>query len=276
MQSDDRIKRLENELWDARHAIIMLAPDQFHEILRGYDVVEGGAIRSIEARQDLHQWQLDLYSVVIEAAERMTRPENKTSWMYEHRVACPLCRSRGSGAFYMDGWKVPGGLQMHREGAGRTEHCSVTHAAHRLLLDQHRRKFEVIELAERQRLADRKKIEPVILIHPDQAPELLFEPPYSFKTFRTPEQLPVIENRLRELGFEIERNGNVVTYRLLRGDKWMVLADPRTLNQFEFRLFKRSGKYQWNGLRKGPRYFRLREAKNWPEKFQQWLNTEIA
>ena len=25
--------------------------------------------------------------------------------MYEHRVACPLCRSRGSGAFGMDGWK---------------------------------------------------------------------------------------------------------------------------------------------------------------------------
>ena len=111
MQSDDRIKRLESELWDARHAIIILAPDQFHEILRGYDVVEGGGIRSIETRQDLHQWQLDLYSAVIEAAERMTRPENKASWMYEHRVACPLCRSRGSGTFYMDGWKVPGGLQ---------------------------------------------------------------------------------------------------------------------------------------------------------------------
>ena len=144
------------------------------------------------------------------------------------------------------------------------------------MLDQHRRKFEAIELAERQQLADRKKIDPVILIHPDQAPELLFEPPYSFKTFRMPEQLAVIEDRLRKLGFEIERNGNVVAYRLLHGNKWMVLADPRSLNEFEFRLFKRSGKYQWNGLRKDPRYFRLRETKNWPEKFQQWLNTEIA
>ncbi len=81
----------------------------------------------------------------------------------------------------------------------------------------------------------------MILIHPDQAPELLFEPPYSFKTFRTPEQLPVIEDRLCELGFEIERNGNVVTYRLLHGDKWMVLADPRTLNEFEFRTVQTFG-----------------------------------
>ncbi|MGY4283626.1 hypothetical protein ACVWXO_002846 [Bradyrhizobium sp. LM2.7] len=257
MQSDDQIGRLKDELWDARHTILRLAPDQFHEILEGYDLVEGGGRRAIETRQDLRQWERDLYSAVIEAAERIEHPEPKNSWMHEHRVACPLCRSRGSGAFYMDGWKVPGGLEMHLEGAGRTEHCSVTKAAYRLMLDRHREKFEATELATRQQLAERKKTEPVVQVRPDEAPELLFEPRFSDQKCRTPEQLTVIEDRLREIGFEVERNDNVVTYRRMSGDTWMVLADPRRDSGVEFELFKRSGKYRWNGLRRRRVFFSL-------------------
>jgi hypothetical protein len=235
MLRDDTIRRLEDELWHARNTIINLAPVQFHEILGGYDVV-GGARRTIETRQDLYQWRRDLRDAVIEAAERIEQPPRENSWMQEHRVACPLCRSRGSGAFGIDGWKVPGGLEMHLDGAGNAEHCSVTKTAYRLMLDQHREKFAAAELAEKQQLAERKKTEPVVLIDPDEAPELLFEPRYSFEKYRTPEQLAVIEDRLCEIGFEIERNGNVVTYRLMHGDKWMVLADPRLDDRIQFKL----------------------------------------
>jgi hypothetical protein len=274
MLRDDTIRRLEDELWYARNSIIKLAPDQFHKILRGYDLVSG-AIRTIETRHDLNQWERDLHDTVIEAAERIEQPPRENSWMYEHRVACPLCRSRGSGAFGMDGWKLPGGLEMHLDGTGNTEHCSVTKAAYRLMLDQHREKFAAAELAEKQQLAERKKTEPVVLINPDEAPELLFEPRYSFEKYRTPEQLAVIEDRLCEIGFEIERNGNVVAYRLMHGDKWMVLADPRRHDRIDFKLFKRSGKYQWRGLRRGPRSFHLRETKKWSEKFPEHLKAAL-
>ena len=274
MLQDDTIRRLEDELWSARHAIMNLALDQFHEVLKGYDLVRG-ARRTIETRSDLYQWRRDLYDSVIGAAERIERPPRKNSWMYEHRIACPLCRSRGSGAFGMDGWKLPGGLEMHLDGTGNTEHCSVTKAAYRLMLDQHREKFAAVELAERQQLAERKKTEPVVRINPDEAPELLFEPRYSFEKYRTPEQLVMIEDRLREIGFEIERNDNVVAYRLTHGDKWMVLADPRKHGRIDFKLFKRSGKHQWRGLRRGPRSFHLRETKTWLEKFPEHLKAAL-
>ena len=255
MPSDATITRLADELLLARHTIIELAPDQFHEILKGWRY-------KIERRRDLQQWRNDLCDAVIKAAE----PETNE---WESRAACPLCRDSGSGAYGMDGWKLPGGLKMHLEG-DRTNKCPVVDAAWKLMLDNHREKFKATELAEAQQLALRKQVDPVVLIDPNRAPELLLGSPWYSGAARKSETIAGLEVRLREIGFEIEHNGNMVAYRFMHGDKWMVLADPRRDGRVDFEVFKRSGKRQWKGLR-SLGFHLLEKFKKWPEKFQEHL-----
>ena len=188
----------------------------------------------------------------------------------QSQVACPLCRSRGRGAFGMDGWKLPTGLEMHLDGGGRTSRCPVAEAAWQLIRDRHHEKFAAADLAEAQQLALRKQTKSVVLIDPDREPELLFD---FHETCRTPEQLAAVEDRLREIGFEIERNGNVATYRYLYGDKWMVLADPRKQNRVEFNLFKRSSKREWKRRDNWHEPYLNDKFNKWPEKFREGLKT---
>jgi hypothetical protein len=74
----------------------------------------------IETDRDLWQWRRDVIAKVIDAAEAIEQPPqpadeiHRDRWDLENagRVACPLCGSRGSGAFGRNGWIVPGGLEM--------------------------------------------------------------------------------------------------------------------------------------------------------------------
>ena len=262
MLPDETIRRLEKDLWEARNTIIELAPDQFHDLLHGYAY-------TIETRNELYRWEGDLNAAVIAAAE----PIEPVDRWDPNRVACPLCRSRGRGAFGMKGWALPAGLEMHLDGRGTTSRCPVTDAAWQLLGDRHHEKIKAADQAEEQQLALRKQTEPVVLIDPDREPELLFEPHYFHETYRTPEQLAAVEDRLREIGFEIERNSNVVTYRYMHGDKWMVLADPRKHNRVEFNLFKRSGKRQWKRRHDWHQPYLNDKFNKWPEMFHEGLKT---
>jgi hypothetical protein len=62
MLPDEAIRRLEEDLYLARKTIIGLAPDQFHDLLRGFAY-------TIETQNDLYRWQSDLNAAVIAAAE---------------------------------------------------------------------------------------------------------------------------------------------------------------------------------------------------------------
>jgi hypothetical protein len=76
MQSDDIIKRLQEELQQARRTIVGLAPPQFHAVLRGkVDAYKG--------------W--DFEEGIADAVIEMTEPPESG------RIACPLCGSQGSG-----------------------------------------------------------------------------------------------------------------------------------------------------------------------------------
>jgi hypothetical protein len=262
MLPDEAIRRLEEDLYLARKTIIGLAPDQFHDLLRGFAY-------TIETQNDLYRWQSDLNAAVIAAAE----PIEPVGRWDDPKVACPLCRSRGRGAFGMKGWALPAGLEMHLNGGGTTSRCPVIDAAWELMGSLHHEKIKAAGLAEAQQLALRKQTEPVVLIDPDGEPELLFEPDTYYRKYRTPEQLAAVEDRLREIGFEIERNGNVATYRYVYGDKWMVLADPRHHNRVEFNLFKRFGKRQWKRRLDWHRPYLNDRFNKWPEKFHEGLKT---
>jgi hypothetical protein len=162
---------------------------------------------------------------------------------------------------------------MHLNGGGTTSRCPVIDAAWELMGSLHHEKIKAAGLAEGNSSLYENRPEPVVLIDPDGEPELLFEPDTYYRKYRTPEQLAAVEDRLREIGFEIERNGNVATYRYVYGDKWMVLADPRHHNRVEFNLFKRFGKRQWKRRLDWHRPYLNDRFNKWPEKFHEGLKT---
>ena len=251
-----------NDLGLAWRTIIQLVPDQFHDLLNGYAY-------TIENQRDLHRWERDLSAAVIAAAE----PIEPVGRWDGPKVACPLCRSRGSGAFGMKGWALPAGLEGHLNGSGTTKRCRVIDAAWELMGSRHQTKIKMANLAEAQQLALRKQTEPVVLIDPGRAPELLFELGSFHETCRTPEQLAAVEDRLREIGFEIERNGNVATYRYMHGDKWMVLADPRSTTALSSICSDVPASDSGSEIRGWHQPYLFDRFKNWPEKFREGLET---
>jgi hypothetical protein len=133
--SDETIRHLEEELYLAHEAIIQLAPDKFHDLLhdRAY---------TIENQNDLHRWKSTLSAAVIAAAEPLA-----DRWEGDPKVACPLCRSRGRGAFGTKGWALPAGLEKHLNGGGTTRRCPVIDAAWRMMRRRHYEKFKAEDLA---------------------------------------------------------------------------------------------------------------------------------
>ena len=104
-QSEDRIRRLEDDLHEARKTILDLAPDRFRSLLYGY---ESGPI---ESSADIGRWEHSLHTAVIEAAEPIP-PTGIWGGPQGDRAACPLCRSRSDKGM---GSKLPNGLSMHLE-----------------------------------------------------------------------------------------------------------------------------------------------------------------
>jgi hypothetical protein len=225
---DERIKRLEDELWGVRDDIVRLMPEVISDLLsRTY---------LLETRSDYHRWQRETIDAIVE----MTVPDPKASNRYEVRARCPLCQA--SGDVYGSGFKLPLGLERHLEGWGNVSQCPVTEAAFKNARYSNRDKFDKAEEAERDKVEQRKATERVLLINPAEKPVLFDERLWSREP-RNPEQLAVAEQRLRDLGFEIETNGNIVAYKFVH-EEWLVLADPRGEGRIEFTVFKRSGKKQ--------------------------------
>jgi hypothetical protein len=225
---DERIKRLEEELWGVRDAIVRLMPNVISDLLsRTY---------SLETRSDYYRWQREVIDAIVE----MAVSDSKASSRYEVRARCPLCRA--SGDIYGSGFKLPLGLERHLEGWGNVSQCPVTEAAFKNARYSNRQKFDKAEEAERDKAEQRKATERVLLINPTEKP-VLFDERLSFRDPRSPEQLANAEQRLRDLGFAIETNGNIIAYKFVHED-WLVLADPRGEGRIEFTVFKHSGKKQ--------------------------------
>jgi hypothetical protein len=264
-----KIERLEHELEHTRQIVISLAPYQFGRLLYGVE-------HKFKTESDLWSWHRDVVHTVSRAAKRDQHG----------RSPCPLCGSHGNSQDWgNDGWLVPGGLQMHLRGESKAEKCVVLDVALKLLRAEHRETIAATEQAEADALVQRKKTEPLLCIDPHREPVLMAEPSDSYRERRPPDAWPPIEARLRNIGFAIEKTGNVTSYRYIADDKWIALADPRDADRVTFAIFRSGGKYRWiykgsfalqDRWRDWLKNFRLRLLKHAPDVAETIAERELV
>lgn len=102
----ERIRYLENELYNARRTILILVPDKLQTVVDSYS--------DCISRQDVSDWLLEVANKVVLFAKIADAG----------RAECPLCHSFGSN-LYSQGYKVPEGLLRHLIGFGRVNQCPV-------------------------------------------------------------------------------------------------------------------------------------------------------
>jgi hypothetical protein len=91
--------------------------------------------------------------------------------------------------------------------------------------------------AKAERLKRRRQAERLYLVDPRAPPKLIDEGYFLFsRELRPPEAWPAAEQRMRDFGFEVEINGNVVAYKRWHNDR-LVLADPRFADRIEFSVY---------------------------------------
>ena len=230
--SEERIKKLEEELWFARTAILEMVP---------VDVDFNGYYRC-ENRGETYKWRSDLMKEIISKAEMRTPPEG--NYWGEHRANCPLCGAGGSSFMGAEGYKIPSGLEMHLEGRGNAHQCVVMKAAMALARDYWNKKFSASELAEETAKAEektrREKTEITYLTDPTGKPKLnddFFGA--SWKSTRDQTQMEWAEKRMAELGVRTVREGKTISYVDERDDI-VIYADPRVNGVIDFNVFKKS------------------------------------
>jgi hypothetical protein len=232
---EDEIKRLELELYRARHTVLGLVPEQFRECLDSF--------RSVRTRRDFDAWQSGVIEKIIELTEG--GPED---YFGSRRAPCPLCKDEGSGV-YAEGFKLDEGLRRHLTGWGQhTRQCGVMREA--FALAEYSLRDKILEAdqaeaeAEERTTAERRKTERLFVVNPSEPQKLINE---SFRYFRDPnyyrdaEGLAFAEQRLRDIGFEIETTDRVTTCRFM-SDECTVLADPREKGRISFLVYMQNPK----------------------------------
>lgn len=227
---DDELRRLKDELFLARHAIVSLMPEDLQLILMSF--------WQCESRQDTYGWMYRAAEGVIARAEALSEI---SGWCGGDRALCPLCGAESS-APYDRGFSLPEGLRRHLTGQGRTHQCSVFGAAMAMATESWHKEFDEVELAERAaeqaRLEKRRKSEVQYRTSPDGLPLLSDEGVWSADRVRTPSRLTWAERRLNELGFETTLDRDVKSYTRLHADV-IVYADPRTEGSIHFAVYKK-------------------------------------
>lgn len=125
---DPRIRRLENDLYFARQALIDLMPESAQSILNSY--------RSIKTHEDWWRWPTRAAEQIAEQAEEKAVQRTYQGYPIESpRAKCPLC-GRGPQSFYdgSAGFALPDGLVRHLTGGHNAHQCSVFGAAHALAI----------------------------------------------------------------------------------------------------------------------------------------------
>lgn len=111
-----RIQQLENNLYEARQAIINLMPGPIYEVLTDYI--------GCKSRQDTYSWKRNITTFLISEAKILSPQEGS---YFSDRAYCPLC-SDGTTNYYERGFSVPEGLKRHLSGWGNMAQCSVMKA----------------------------------------------------------------------------------------------------------------------------------------------------
>jgi hypothetical protein len=180
------------------------------------------------SRAEFGQWWFAVMDRIIGLASRAATSPG--GWELE-RAACPFCRSPG--------WAVPEGLRRHLEGAGNTGRCDVASALRHRAARSLEQEFARADQAAAALDAARRRSEPSFLIHPLRAPELRdegFAFRWEMERPRDADQLTAAEERLRELGFAVEADGNVIAWTY-RQEPYTVLADLRSAGRLRFCVY---------------------------------------
>src|SRR5262245_37455885 len=245
--TDARIKALEEELYHTRIKLLGLASrslsrELYRSLIAGWeDCADESALFS---------WR---YHIAREIADA-TKPSKEAG---PGRGFCPLCGA-GADAFGQKGFAVGYGMFMHLTGEGRAHQCWVVREAFKLAQSRLRERFRELarqkaeeEFHERKKRDDRRKVERVYRVGLDGSPVLIDE--RLTEGNRTTDELAAAEQRLRDLGFEIEEKGNVVSYRFTNPDfpNIVVLADPRGKGRLLFGAYLLGPKGQPRRRRSG-------------------------
>ncbi|MGB3222551.1 MAG: hypothetical protein WBB23_07100 [Desulforhopalus sp.] len=124
---DEEIRRLKDQLYDARSTILDLVDDEFSEMLND--------IRSVGSLEEVGSFLEGVSLKVIERAVILPKGHDQD---WTDRAYCPLCGA-GSQGHYVEGFVVPKGLSLHLTGRGRTDRCIVIKVCKDLALDYFRR-----------------------------------------------------------------------------------------------------------------------------------------
>jgi hypothetical protein len=124
---EDKVRRLEDELYMARATIIGLARSpELVALLR-----EQVSCRTFDEVDD---WMQRTAESIIESASRTETPAGR-DWDGRLRVRCPLCGG-GPQLPYDDGFLLDEGLRRHLLGTYNSRQCSVFKAASEMALDR--------------------------------------------------------------------------------------------------------------------------------------------
>lgn len=243
MAAKEEIKRLRENLWEARRNLIGLIPHELSSILLSY--------YSCSNRREADSWWADIRQQIISRAKILSGAEGS---YFEKRAYCPLC-GEGSSGPYDTGFSHPEGLRRHLDGYGNVRQCRVMKAAWDLALENWNKQFAEKEEQEREeelmKETERRKTETLYVLRLGGEPQLIdktsiYSPP------RDEAQLLWAEARLLELEFRTLVEENVKSYTKEYGD-YIVYADPLTLGRIDFGLYK-----------KNPGKGARRKLRNWP------------
>ena len=228
LSHEDRIRRLEEELYRTRYAVVTLLPRAIQEIAKDY--------HNITTRTEAHNWLERLVEAVIELAWPIAEANSYSG----RRADCPLCK-RGTLGPYAEGFLLPGGLRKHLLGEGNAYPCEVLTPVRELAADYWQPR--VLEVEAREKAAretekeERRQREDVFQTDPRSKPQLRDESLWGAEP-RDDESLAWAIERLRQLGFAEQRDGRVLQFTKDYGEI-IVYADPREEGRLNFSVFRR-------------------------------------
>lgn len=262
---EQRIRELESELYDLRRSLVQLAPKVKN--IKGLD----HGWFNCKSTDELYTWLHTTVQAVVEASAAYTKarhrvPKERMDEYEVYKVFCPLC---GAGTTSGYGFVFPGGLELHLYGE-RIRRCKVMEAAWNLAEDRYNREYrEAEEKAEKEKLEERRRKEPLFKIRLDKEPVLNDEGRWEPET-RDQKKLAFAEERLQALGFSVRKKGHVRTYSY-EDERCLVLADPRSPVRITFRVYSKPQMQM-------EREFSLpdQHKNNLPEKFQTMLSEVLG
>ena len=127
LHGEERMLKLEDELFEARTTVISLLPESTQDILESY--------YSLKSRHDLYVWLHEVarkiaYLAQPRPAAEMGRPSSSTP-----RASCPLCGEGCVDPFGAQGFAFPKGLLRHLRGSHSSTQCRVFSVAKNLAFE---------------------------------------------------------------------------------------------------------------------------------------------